>query len=212
MSSATEAVKPVPNGFKVHTESSTSILFASKSTSAVAPVFLNPVQEYNRDLSILAIRTWSEQRQQEKELAWQTSVKKRWAKRKAKSAAVASASNAVADTDGEGASKRRKVGEEGEAQPVEPAAKEESKETVEETSEEKLPAPPQFKFTALEALSATGLRAIRYAKEIPLLRFVGTMPCLASTRQTDTFFPEQQTATFSQTIFPLQPFLISKET
>ena len=29
---------------------------------------------------------------------------------------------------------------------------------------------PKFKFTLLEALSATGLRAIRYAKEIPLLR------------------------------------------
>ncbi|ORY73655.1 S-adenosyl-L-methionine-dependent methyltransferase, partial [Leucosporidium creatinivorum] len=31
---------------------------------------------------------------------------------------------------------------------------------------------PQFMFTLLEALSATGLRAIRYAKEIPLLRYV----------------------------------------
>lgn len=30
--------------------------------------------------------------------------------------------------------------------------------------------PPTYKFTLLEALSATGLRAIRYAKEIPLLR------------------------------------------
>lgn len=30
--------------------------------------------------------------------------------------------------------------------------------------------PPTFRFTLLEALSATGLRAIRYAKEIPLLR------------------------------------------
>ena len=30
--------------------------------------------------------------------------------------------------------------------------------------------PPKFKFTCLEALSATGLRAIRYAKEIPLLK------------------------------------------
>jgi hypothetical protein len=31
--------------------------------------------------------------------------------------------------------------------------------------------PPKFKFTLLEALSATGLRAIRYAKEIPLLKY-----------------------------------------
>ena len=31
---------------------------------------------------------------------------------------------------------------------------------------------PKFTFTLLEALSATGLRAIRYAKELPLLRHV----------------------------------------
>lgn len=36
----------------------------------------------------------------------------------------------------------------------------------------KLPPAPTYKFTLLEALSATGLRAIRYAKELPLLRYV----------------------------------------
>ena len=29
-----------------------------------------------------------------------------------------------------------------------------------------------YRFTLLEALSATGLRSIRYAKEIPLIRYV----------------------------------------
>lgn len=39
-----------------------------------------------------------------------------------------------------------------------------------EPKEEPVFVAPQYKFTLLEALSATGLRAIRYAKEIPLLR------------------------------------------
>lgn len=59
-----------PPGFVLHHESTTSILFAipKATTSAnpgAAPVFLNPVQEYNRDLSIVAIRTWSEIRANE---------------------------------------------------------------------------------------------------------------------------------------------------
>lgn len=71
----------------VHTESTTSILFAappssSSTSSGTAPVFLNPVQEYNRDLSVVAIRTWSETRQAEKRKYWEEGLRRKWARKR----------------------------------------------------------------------------------------------------------------------------------
>ncbi|CEQ41078.1 SPOSA6832_02748, partial [Sporobolomyces salmonicolor] len=171
--------RPVPPGFIVHTEQSASILFASPSASSSeptsasgpAPVFLNPVQEYNRDLSVVAIRTWSEIRQREKRKVWEEGVRKKWARKRAKGAV------------GEGKGKKRK-GEDGKA--VEDEGEGEKKDGEAEGAAEKAPQaegapaeesqftpnPPTYTFSLLEALSATGLRAIRYAKEIPLLRYV----------------------------------------
>ncbi|GAA5870511.1 hypothetical protein JCM1840_004786 [Sporobolomyces johnsonii] len=173
--------KDVPPGFIVHTEQSASILFAapasssSEATSASgpAPVFLNPVQEYNRDLSVVAIRTWSEIRQREKQKVWEEAVRKKWARKRAKGAV------------GEGKGKKRK-GEDGKAVKVEGEGEGEKKEGEAEGEAAKAPQaegapaeesqftpkPPTYTFSLLEALSATGLRAIRYAKEIPLLRYV----------------------------------------
>lgn len=80
----------VPEGFVVHTESTTSILFAAPpsstggSPSGTAPVFLNPVQEYNRDLSVVAIRTWSETRQAEKRQYWEEGLRRKWARKRAR--------------------------------------------------------------------------------------------------------------------------------
>ncbi|KAJ8291482.1 tRNA (guanine(26)-N(2))-dimethyltransferase [Rhodotorula toruloides] len=167
----TTAPGVIPEGFIVHTESSTSILFAappSTTSSGPAPVFLNPVQEYNRDLSVVAIRTWGEVRQREKRDRWEEGLRKKWAKKRAR------------DAKGEGdkGPKKRKA-ESGEKEAVAEAdAREgEAEKTSEsaapaEPQDEKLPPPPTYKFTLLEALSATGLRAIRYAKELPLLRYV----------------------------------------
>ena len=42
------------------------------------------MQEYNRDLSILAIRTWSEQRQKDRAAQWEKAVRKKWAREKGK--------------------------------------------------------------------------------------------------------------------------------
>lgn len=108
-------MKPAPEGFVVHTESTTSILFASPDSSASsfstveptsaagpAPVFLNPVQEYNRDLSVVAIRSWSEVRQREKRKVWEENLKKRREKKRSKEAA------AGAETS-EAAGKKRKA-------------------------------------------------------------------------------------------------------
>lgn len=54
-------------GFKSHQESSTTILIPNSATgeSGTPEVFINPVQEYNRDLSIAAIRAWSKIRDEE---------------------------------------------------------------------------------------------------------------------------------------------------
>lgn len=62
MSSTTPKVEPgtVPAGYKAHTESSTTILVPESNTA-----FLNPVQQYNRDLSIAVIRAWNEMRKEE---------------------------------------------------------------------------------------------------------------------------------------------------
>lgn len=44
-------------------------------------MFLNPVQEYNRDLSVVAIRTWSERRQREKAEKWEIGARRKVAKK-----------------------------------------------------------------------------------------------------------------------------------
>ncbi|BGP20352.1 hypothetical protein JCM10213_001594 [Rhodosporidiobolus nylandii] len=188
----------VPEGFVVHRESTTSILFhapaqytgtTSAPSAAVpgetAPVFLNPVQEYNRDLSVVAIRTWSDVWSREKTARWEEGVrrkreKKRGAdgaakggkKRKGKGGEAVPAAAAEGETKAEGESapaastSTAPLPGETAATPAEPPKEQQ----VEE--KEFVPRPPTYKFSLLEALSATGLRAIRYAKELPLLKYV----------------------------------------
>jgi len=65
---------PVPEGFKLHTENSAHILLSSNEA------LLNPVQEFNRDLSVACIRVWSEELEKEKEARWIKTREKREAK------------------------------------------------------------------------------------------------------------------------------------
>ena len=58
----------VPPGFKLHTENHTHILLPDSNEA-----FLNPVQEFNRDLSIACIRVWSEELDKTKETRWRES-------------------------------------------------------------------------------------------------------------------------------------------
>jgi hypothetical protein len=55
----------VPEGFTLHTENTSHILLPSNNEA-----FLNPVQEFNRDLSVAAIRVWSEELNKKKEERW----------------------------------------------------------------------------------------------------------------------------------------------
>lgn len=51
-------------GFRLHTENTSHILLSSNEA------FLNPVQEFNRDLSVACIRIWSEELNKVKEGKW----------------------------------------------------------------------------------------------------------------------------------------------
>ncbi|BGP43727.1 RNA methyltransferase tRNA(m5U54)methyltransferase [Rhodotorula kratochvilovae] len=174
-----EAPPAVPEGFIPYTESTTSILFAAppsadgEAASGSAPVFLNPVQQYNRDLSVVAIRTWSETRQREKRTYWEEGLRRKRERKRG------------ADGKGKGGKKRKadggeaveaKAEGEGEKAPAEVKAEDKAPEAVADPAappkEDTVPPAPTYKFTLLEALSATGLRAIRYAKELPLLKHV----------------------------------------
>jgi hypothetical protein len=55
----------IPDGFILHTENTSRILLPSSNEA-----FLNPVQEFNRDLSVACIRVWSEELNSFKETRW----------------------------------------------------------------------------------------------------------------------------------------------
>lgn len=83
------------------------------------------MQEYNRDLSVVAIRSWSEIRQREKRAVWEESLKRRREKKRGKEAATKG-------EEEEGKGKKRKA-EDGKA--VEGESKEAEKKEVKEASE-----------------------------------------------------------------------------
>ncbi|KAI9929790.1 hypothetical protein AWENTII_009563 [Aspergillus wentii] len=110
-------------------------------------VFYNPIQQFNRDLSVLAIRAYGEHA---------LAAKKQKAEKK---------KNKKFTGSGSVTGKKRKRGEE-------ETEKNDEKERAVGNSSEPAPElhheqkiPPSF--TILDALSATGLRALRYASEIP---------------------------------------------
>ncbi|KAF9242127.1 N2,N2-dimethylguanosine tRNA methyltransferase-domain-containing protein [Melanogaster broomeanus] len=111
---------------RLHTENDSHILLSSKDEA-----FLNPVQEFNRDVSVACIRVWSEEMDREKKEKW-TEVRR------------AAREEACSCTEGEG---------EGEAS--------QSAEPVDPARVHYLKYHP-YKFVLLEALSATGLRSIRF--------------------------------------------------
>ena len=62
----------VPEGFTLHKENTSAILLPADNDA-----FLNPVQEFNRDLSVACIRTWGEVANAEKEKKWRLSLDRR---------------------------------------------------------------------------------------------------------------------------------------
>ncbi|KXG45404.1 tRNA (guanine(26)-N(2))-dimethyltransferase [Penicillium griseofulvum] len=130
-----------------------------KSDDQMQSVFYNPIQQFNRDLSVLAIRAHGEHI---------IDLKKQKAAEKLKKQA------------GNGEKKRKR--EDDQTENPRPAPNAEHKDNAEATNqpvsapsadqEPKLEAgseQPAASFTVLDALSATGLRALRYASELPFV-------------------------------------------
>ncbi|KAL0581707.1 RNA methyltransferase tRNA(m5U54)methyltransferase [Marasmius crinis-equi] len=174
---STESSISVPEGFKLYTENTSHILLSSNEA------FLNPVQEFNRDLSVACINVWSEEINRSKQEKWNQAQEKKAGKAK---------------KDEERARKRQKVQKEtepGSTDGVSVTAPEDVKESVGSqlatqpesiASEQKESEQPQcrpYNAVILEALSATGLRSIRYAKEIPLVKFVPVLPSMQTNTQ-----------------------------
>lgn len=69
---------PIPVGLAPYTEQSTTILLPSDNSA-----FLNPVQQFNRDLSVAVISSWGKLWQEEQEIEYRKSEEKK-SKAKAK--------------------------------------------------------------------------------------------------------------------------------
>jgi tRNA (guanine26-N2/guanine27-N2)-dimethyltransferase len=162
---------------------------SEKDGQTMQQVFYNPIQQFNRDLTILAMKAYGKERIQQKQAASKHRAgkfadKKRKRKEQAQSEqpqserpakspklGVAESAEAQADTEMQDATE--------EQAPEEPTHVEQSREatetaaagaTVDDGADGKKEPMPTF--TILDALSASGLRALRYAHEIPFLTTV----------------------------------------
>ena len=161
-------LKPLPNDMSAVTEGSAEILFDKDS------VFYNPIQQFNRDMSVAAIKVWSQNFLQGKR-------KKMEKKNSSNCSEEASSENAVKEERKEeqevwfnvsdklsDKQKQRKLSQ---LKCMKQAA---SKLTTTEPIDVEDMAYDGLFFTILEALAASGLRSIRYAKEIPKVRRILT--------------------------------------
>jgi len=182
--------------------SQTSVDPKSKSSGDSQPqsVFYNPIQQFNRDLSVLAIRAYGEDLIGVKTAKAEKARARR--RRKVNKAQLEAVSEVVDDEamvgDEEQArpgvenNERKRTSEEaelssspGETQPSKrskgiehennddmmqteaPLEARSGKATVETAPQAK--SAPEIKFKVLDALSATGLRALRYSQELPFV-------------------------------------------
>ncbi|KAK9239624.1 N2,N2-dimethylguanosine tRNA methyltransferase-domain-containing protein [Lipomyces kononenkoae] len=160
----TDMEKPDASKYILLTEGRATVLYESENQ-----VFYNPVQQFNRDLSTCAIRAWSEEYTERKTAAKRNQRKKRKLRNDKlnipaietlKTEEEVEAREEGAPTTVENAPAKLDVDE------VDPQASESGAQRNEKERK-------QTPFiTILEALSATGLRALRYGAEIPLVKTV----------------------------------------
>jgi tRNA (guanine26-N2/guanine27-N2)-dimethyltransferase len=148
-------------------------------------VFYNPIQQFNRDLTIMAMKAYGKERMQHKEAlskvrAGRFADKKRKRKEQAQSEQAQSerpvkspklGETAAESTDVQADTEMQDAAESAPGKPTEPEEAVEAAAVIEAgapadngTEVKKEIAPT---FTILDALSASGLRALRYAHEIP---------------------------------------------
>ena len=138
--------------FRPVTEGKATILVphdskGSKDQSEAQKVFYNPIQQFNRDLSTLAVKVYGEEAVERKKQAYDALRKKKGKKRKR--------GEETADSNAEHNSKES----------IHTTA------TVDSTAAPDISTSTTFKppFKILEALSASGLRALRYGHELPFV-------------------------------------------
>lgn len=129
--------------FRIVTEGRATVL-APKADK----VFYNPIQQFNRDLSVMAIQAWMEEYKQSKVGQRELKAKRKRGDAAAVKRARVAEDNAEVTADTE-LKAEKTDGRTFETQPTEPTS-------------DNIPF-----VRILEALSATGLRAIRYGHEIP---------------------------------------------
>lgn len=86
---------PPPEGYIVHREASTEILVRDAGAKTV---FINPIQEFNRDISIVALTAWAKLVDREKRESFVRRRSKQQANKKQKLDPMQSTSSAAADT------------------------------------------------------------------------------------------------------------------
>ncbi|KAI4668832.1 uncharacterized protein J4E78_002660 [Alternaria triticimaculans] len=160
----------------------------SKEEHAKQQVFYNPIQQFNRDLTVLAIKTFgldSIQRKLKKHEQFKQKRERTRQRIQAERAAGDTTNRGNGETEApatdESLSKKRKLveanGEEGAVHPKRQktldkygAAEQEEEggdDQDDATGANGGPTPWRPSFRILDALSATGLRALRFAKEVP---------------------------------------------
>ncbi|KAH7400830.1 S-adenosyl-L-methionine-dependent methyltransferase [Phaeosphaeria sp. MPI-PUGE-AT-0046c] len=166
----------VPHGVPTSTDPK-----MSKEDTQRQQVFYNPIQQFNRDLSVLAIKTFGQDIIQRKTQQHEQRRKKTETKKLKKQTLAAESNVANGESASEeGPSKKRKLDDNTVDDDTVPPKKqrvvengvsgdsestEAGQDAATNTTQAREPWRPAF--SILDALSATGLRALRYAKEIP---------------------------------------------
>jgi len=175
---AAEAAKVVYDGkeYSIIREGLASILAPvqaktdnKKSAAEHQQVFYNPIQQFNRDLSVLAIKAFKEERA----ARIKESIKPSKKRKREEHGAGGEDKNAKAPKAGEDSNPQA-------AADISPAAQIKADPTTEALQEsgnngkldQKPDAAKRPSFSILDALSASGLRALRYSHELP---FVGSV-------------------------------------
>jgi tRNA (guanine26-N2/guanine27-N2)-dimethyltransferase len=178
----------VPHGVPTSTDPK-----LSKEDTQRQQVFYNPIQQFNRDLSVLAIKTFGQDIVQRKTKAHQQHKKKAERKKSRKQekgiteestngpfVSEGVAEEVTDETEEEDSSRKRKLDKNGADEDMVPSKKQrvaendttelreganDTQDTATRTAQAR--EPWKAPFSILDALSATGLRALRYAQEIP---------------------------------------------
>ncbi|KAK4100305.1 N2,N2-dimethylguanosine tRNA methyltransferase [Parathielavia hyrcaniae] len=170
---------------------------SAKDGQTVQQVFYNPIQQFNRDLTVLAMKAYGKERVQQKQAASKARGKFIDKKRKRKEQPLTerpAKSPKLGETPAESAEAQvdTEMRDDAVGEPIGQSAEGEVAAAA-DTAADKAGAPsndgteakkePPIPFTILDALSASGLRALRYAHEIPFVTSVTANDILKAAAQ-----------------------------